>query len=138
MRIALDTNVLVSGFLNPAGSPGRILDLLLAGEVTPILDDRILAEYRRVLPRPKFGLPPVEVSGVLRLIEGQGEFVSSPPAGISLPDPDDVPFLEVAISGSADSLVTGNLRHFPRPIRRGLAFRIQAPTEFLKTWMAAR
>jgi len=40
MLIVLDTNVLVSRFLNAFGKPGRILDLLLAGSV------RIAAELR--------------------------------------------------------------------------------------------
>jgi predicted nucleic acid-binding protein len=30
----------------------------------------------------------------------------------TLPDPDDNPFAEVAVSGNADMLVTGNQRHF--------------------------
>jgi predicted nucleic acid-binding protein len=30
----------------------------------------------------------------------------------TLPDPDDNPFAEVAVSGNADILVTGNQRHF--------------------------
>jgi uncharacterized protein len=31
----------------------------------------------------------------------------------ALPDPDDRPFIEVALSGRADAVVTGNVRHFP-------------------------
>jgi hypothetical protein len=30
--------------------------IFLAGEITLLVDDRILAEYRAVLPRPKFAL----------------------------------------------------------------------------------
>lgn len=52
MRIVLDTNVLVSGLLNPHGSPGRLLDHFLAGDITLLVDDRILAEYGEVLRRP--------------------------------------------------------------------------------------
>jgi predicted nucleic acid-binding protein len=32
---------------------------------------------------------------------------------VQLPDADDLPFLEVALSGKADALVSGNVRHFP-------------------------
>ena len=35
------------------------------------------------------------------------------PCAVRLPDADDLPFLEVALSGNADALVTGNVRHFP-------------------------
>ena len=33
---------------------------------------------------------------------------------VALPDPDDAPFLEVAVAGGADALVTGNVAHFRR------------------------
>lgn len=32
MRIVVDTNVLVSGLLNPRGAPGRIVDLITAAD----------------------------------------------------------------------------------------------------------
>lgn len=53
-RIVLDTNVLVSGMINPNGPPGRIVDLIREGLVELVVDDRILAEYSQVLSRPKF------------------------------------------------------------------------------------
>jgi len=134
LRVVLDTNVLVSGLLNPVGAPGRIVDLLLAGEISLLADDRILREYRLVLPRPKFALPRADVLAVLEFLETESEIIPAAPSALRLPDPDDLPFLEVAISGSADSLVTGNLRHFPGTSRRGLGFPVQAPAEFLKAW----
>ena len=48
MKVVLDTNVLVSGLLNPYGPPGRIVQLAAAGELQLCLDARILAEYREV------------------------------------------------------------------------------------------
>jgi hypothetical protein len=38
--------------------------------------------------------------------------VEARPVSLPVPDPDDLPFIEVALSGAADSLVTGNTRHF--------------------------
>jgi putative PIN family toxin of toxin-antitoxin system len=134
VRVVLDTNVLVSGLLTPVGAPGRILDLLLAGEIALLVDDRILGEYRIVLRRPKFSFPHADILSVLEFLESECELVPAAPSDSSLPDPDDLPFLEVAISGRAESLITGNLRHFPPPIRRGLAFPIQSPAEFLRAW----
>lgn len=57
-----------------------------------------------------------DVRMVLEEIEGGGETVFAKPLAIELPDPDDLPFLEVAVAGGADDLVTGNDRHF-RPLR---------------------
>jgi predicted nucleic acid-binding protein len=35
---------------------------------------------------------------------------------VELPDPDDMPFLEVAAAAEASALVTGNARHY-RPVK---------------------
>ena len=47
-----------------------------------------------------------------------------------LPDPDDEIFLEVALSGNARYLVTGNLKHYPEQNRQGA--RVLSPREFLE------
>jgi uncharacterized protein len=130
LRIVLDTNVLVSGLLNPSGAPGRVLDLILAGEVTLLVDDRVLDEYRGVLRRPKFGFQPGDVADLMIFIEKESERVLASPLGISLPDRGDIPFLEVAVSGSAEALVTGNARHF-RPAA-SLELSIEGPAQFLR------
>jgi uncharacterized protein len=112
LRIVLDTNVLVSGFLNPHGWPGRILDLVQSGAIKLLVDDRILAEYRTVLTRPRFGFPPEDIAAFLDLLSFDSEPVAARPLSATLPDPADLPFLEVAVAGRAEALVTGNLRHF--------------------------
>lgn len=132
MRIVLDTNVLVAGLLNPDGNPGRVLDLFLAGELTLLVDDRILAEYRDVLGRPKFGFDERDVADLLADIEAESWRVAAPPLGIHLPDERDLPFLEVGIAGSAESLVTGNARHFRLP--RTVRIAIESPAEFVRRW----
>jgi putative PIN family toxin of toxin-antitoxin system len=112
MRIVIDTNVLVSGTLNSHGSPGRVVDAILTERVTVLYDDRIVDEYRDVLRRPAFGFNRADVDTLVEFIEITGESVESKPLHVVLPDPDDLPFLEVAAAGSADGLVTGNVKHF--------------------------
>ena len=136
MRIVLDTNVVVSGLLNPDGSPGRVVDLFLAGEVVLIVDDRILAEYRAVLRRPKFGFAEADVSDFLDLVEAAAERVTAPPVALALPDEADRPFIEVAIASGADSIVTGNARHFRSLGVSGPV--IGTPADFLRRWNRAR
>src|SRR5512140_1181254 len=109
MRIVPDTNVLVSGLLNPHGAPGRIVEAMLSGAFTVLYDDRTLSEYAEVLQRPVFGLRGSEVEVVLEFVEFAGERISALPTALVLPDATDLPFLEVAISGNADALITGNL-----------------------------
>ncbi|HVT17673.1 MAG TPA: putative toxin-antitoxin system toxin component, PIN family [Thermoanaerobaculia bacterium] len=130
MRIVLDTNVLVSGLLSPHGPPGRIVDLLLGGKLTLVFDDRLLAEYRAVLKRPRFGFDSEEVDAVLDYLESEGELIVTAPLGAELPDPGDLPFLEVAAQGEVDALVTGNLKHYPASQRGSV--RVDRPADFLR------
>jgi uncharacterized protein len=135
LRIVLDTNVIVSGLLNPEGFPGRVVDLFLAREVNLLVDDRILNEYRAVLPRTKFGFDPADISDFLDLVEADATKISAPPLKLVLKDEADRPFLEVAVAADADFLVTGNTRHFQVPsIRRSL---VVNPAEFLRRWEPA-
>ena len=114
----LDTNVIVSGVLNPHGYPGRLVDAIIAGTLRLTLDDRILTEYREVLARPKFGIPRAQLEAVLSLFLRQ-DVVTPQPLTTDLPDPDDLPFLEAAQLATDKTLVTGNAKHFPKPKRRG-------------------
>ncbi|MEA5075491.1 MAG: putative toxin-antitoxin system toxin component, PIN family [Coriobacteriia bacterium] len=113
MRIVLDTNVLVSGLLTPYGPPGEIVRMASSGAITLCLDARILAEYAEVLSRPKFGFDADAVAALLDQLEYTGWTTAAEPLPLRLPDPDDEPFLEVALSGAADALVTGNIADFP-------------------------
>ena len=132
MRIVLDTNVLVSALLRPDSIPGRIVDLVLAEQVTLALDHRIFAEYQSVLFRPEFSFSSDQVGALLEFVWRAGEMVDAMPLPIHLPDPDDVMFIEVAVSALASALVTGNLKHFPASQRQGV--RVLAPREWLETW----
>ncbi len=120
MRVVLDTNVLVSGLLSPYGSPGEIVRRLVAGQLTPCLEVRILVEYREVLLRPAFGFDVRQVDILLDQVEREGVWVTPPPLTFPLPDPDDEVFLAVALAAPADALVTGNLKHFPEGLRQGM------------------
>lgn len=134
MNVVLDTNVLVVGLLTPHGPSGRIIDLLLNGDLTPCFDDRIMAEYREVLARAKFGFDPTQIEAVLDYIVGEGLHTVSTPLGISLPDPDDTAFLEVAVAAGVEWLITSNTRHFPAKSRRGI--QVVDPREFIKQWLS--
>ena len=137
MKIVLDTNVLVSGLLNPAGTPGRILDLISGGHLTLLYDDRILAEYRDVVARPRLRIEPLEAALIIDGIENSGLLLPAPPLDVQLPDPLDLPFLEVAEAGNARALVTGNGRHFT-PVRGRVAVPVLTPAEFFEFWQQSR
>lgn len=133
MTIVLDTNVLVSGLLNPGGAPGRIVDLVVGGHLAIAVDDRITLEYRAVPRRPGFGFDPADVAAVLDLIERTARQVHAPPLEVQAADPADQPFLEVAVESEADALVTGNPRHYADAARRA-GLRVEGPAAFVRRW----
>jgi len=130
MKLVLDTNVLVSGLLTPFGPSGEILRMVFSGELTLCLDARILAEYTDVLKRPKFKFNWEHTSVLLDFIKQYGQFTSSAPLQNRLPDPDDEPFLEVAIASRVVSLVTGNCIHYPPSPFKGI--NIFPPSQFVE------
>ena len=132
MKIVLDTNVLVSGLLTPFGPSGEIVRMVSAGELISYIDARILSEYQEVLHRPKFKFNKDHLNMLLDFIKRYGQFVSSLPLKNRLPDPDDEPFLEVAIAGKVRSLITGNIVHYPPLFREGI--KIFSPSEFLEVF----
>ena len=130
MRIVLDTNVVVSAMLNPNGPPAAILRGVLDGQLRLLVDNRIVFEYSDVLNRPKFRLEPHDVQTFLDFVEHEAEYVTAPPVEAPFDDPDDRPFYDVALSGAANHLVTGNSRHFPdHPV-------VSSPRHFLRVFSA--
>ena len=132
MKIVLDTNVIVSGLLSSRGNPAAVLDLALSGAAQVCHDARIMAEYSEVLARPRFRFDRQRVREVLAKLEADGLATSAPQAALGLPDPDDEPFLDVALAAAADYLVTGNLADFPREKCQGM--QVIAPAGFMAQW----
>lgn len=132
MVIVLDTNVLVSGLLNPFGPPGRVLDQVVSNTVRVAFDDRILDEYSEVLARLKFGFSRTDTQPLIDHLRLNGkQVVSAPIRALNLPDAGDIPFAEVAISASVDALVTGNLGHFDLLDKESVP--VLSPSEFLES-----
>ena len=113
MTIVLDTNVLVSALLKPESYPAYVLNAIINENITLLFDNRILEEYRKVLLRPRFGFSKELVEPLLEYSESEGEFVVADYSVSSFEDLEDKKLYEVAISGNADYLVTGTVRHFP-------------------------
>lgn len=136
MRIVLDTNVLVSGMLTPFGLCGEIIRMLTGNELTLCIDARIIFEYQDVLHRSKFDIDTDMIDIFIEYIWNTAEACSTNPLSTLLPDPDDSPFMEVAISAKVDCLVTGNLKHFPEECRSGI--QVLSPREFLDYFIEHR
>jgi len=109
----VDTNVLVSGLLRPAGQPRQILRAWYDGAFTLLVSPALVAEYERVLARPRlrvrYGLDPVAAEDFLALVGLRGAVVTMYELlPIAVRDPKDDMVLAAALGGAADYLVTGD------------------------------
>ncbi len=113
----IDTNVLVSAMLSSKCDAATVLvvERMLAGEIIPVYSKEIIAEYRGVLTRKKFGFDTGLVNYLVSSIEKYGIFVEPEKQDVVLPDMKDLPFYEVVMQKRDDNayLVTGNIKHFP-------------------------
>jgi putative PIN family toxin of toxin-antitoxin system len=127
MKIALDTNVIVSALLCPQSLPAKILGLVLNGTIRIVYDNNVLVEYIDVLNRDKFKINSEIIKTVLDFITNDGEYIISIPQNVKFSDEDDKIFYELYKSGEVDFLITGNIKHFPKEKN------IITPREFIET-----
>lgn len=106
-RVVLDTNVFVSAVLG--GALGELIDGWRAGKFTLVVSDEIVREYFEVLRRPNFGLSTEDVEAIVKYVFRMGEFVTvNEKIDIIQVDPKDNIFLEAAIAGNADCIISGD------------------------------
>ncbi len=112
----IDTNVFVSAFItnNKKAATSLVFQHLLAGEITPLYNEEILAEYKEVLSRKKFHLAEETIEDFLGTIKERGIHEDRTPFAEVMPDEDDRVFLEISLSREDSFLVTGNLKHYPK------------------------
>ena len=113
-RCVLDTNVLISAGLTN-GTPLRVL-LWVIRHGQLLASTETLHEFSsRFLPREEFDryVSRAERGQFLTTITDAAEMVVVTTRLAVCADPDDDRFVELAVDGRADGLVTGNARHFP-------------------------
>lgn len=112
----LDTNVIVSALLKTGSVPGQVAAEALYGDIIPVVNDEIMAEYEDVLNRPKFRFNKRAVRVFLDDFKSRAVFVEAGIIEDAVSDPKDVVFYAVLMEKRKDDdayLVTGNLKHFP-------------------------
>lgn len=136
MRVVLDTNVLVQALISAQGPANTIVGLALTRSFELLLNDRMRDEYEDVLLRARLKFHRSDVQHLLKCIDLMATRIScaSLPGGTKgFPDPDDVIFLETAVSGQAQALVTSNVRHFPSSLRHGIT--VLTPVDFVRRFV---
>jgi putative PIN family toxin of toxin-antitoxin system len=114
LRLVIDTNIVISAALKPDGLQRTVLLLAITKPARLYVSAAIVAEYREVLARPELKIRKGLRQQLLDLIKNRAQIVKPSRALQVAKDPDDDKFLECADAASADYLITGNQRHFPK------------------------
>jgi putative PIN family toxin of toxin-antitoxin system len=112
MRVVVDTNILIRAIIQPHGTVGPVLLRLRQDEYTVLYAWALLEELMDVLNRPrireKYRLTGQDIQTVVGLILLRGEAVTPTERITACRDPKDDKFLEVAVAGKADVIVSGD------------------------------
>ena len=109
-RAVLDTNVLISAVLGPSGLPRKVIDAVRRENGELLFSDETFDELQTRIWRPKFDSYVSQESRAIYLAQLKTVSARVYIAGAKMGcrDPDDDMFLETALIGDADSLVTGD------------------------------
>jgi hypothetical protein len=110
MRVVLDTNIIVSALLAPAGKPAAAIRAWLDGKFTLLTCAAHVDELRSTLQKPRVAelIKPYKAGRLVNQIKKLAEDISPLPRVERSPDPTDDFLLALAKGGKADYLVTGD------------------------------
>jgi putative PIN family toxin of toxin-antitoxin system len=114
LRLVIDTNVLISAALKPAGAQRTVFLLAITRPARLYISRPVLEEYSEVLARPELQIREGLRQQLLQLIKNHSHTMAPTWHLEVTPDPGDNMFLECADVARADYLVTGNQKCFPR------------------------
>ena len=111
IRVVVDTNVWISALLNPAGHPARIRQAFEEGRFSLVASEPILQELARVIVRPRlarrYPLGADDAERLVALARSAAIELAKVSGSVHLcRDPRDDMFIETAVAGRADVLVS--------------------------------
>ena len=111
MIVVMDTNVLVSSLISRQGPPARLIEHWHQHRFALLISDVLLADLRRALAYPRvltaLRRSAADVDNFLKDLEHVVVVLNTAKIQASR-DPDDNRFIEAAVAGGADYLVTGD------------------------------
>lgn len=134
MRVVLDANVYVSSLLTQSGNAKQIMDVLEEGSFELIISEPILDEISRVLSYPHLiemhKKSAQDIGNYVELLK-QNSILVDPQERLNVSiDESDNRYIECAVEGEADVLVTGDKKHL-LPIKEYQGVQIISPAIFL-------
>lgn len=110
LKAVIDTNVLISALLTPAGKPRQLVSCLEESKYTLFYPEQLLSELRKAPEKPRLAskLTLAQVDKFIDLLERCGHVVETQQIAPLCRDPDDDVFLACALAVKADYLVSGD------------------------------
>ncbi|OGA49855.1 MAG: putative toxin-antitoxin system toxin component, PIN family [Betaproteobacteria bacterium RIFCSPLOWO2_12_FULL_62_13] len=113
MRLVLDTNTVVSGFLWQ-NAPRRVIDAVIEGRIELTTSAALIEELTGVLGRAKFSRKIAEhgvsISALVDRYAKLARLITPALIGRVVSDPDDDKVLACALAAQADLIVSGDSR----------------------------
>jgi putative PIN family toxin of toxin-antitoxin system len=135
MRVVIDANVFVSAALKPHSKPAQIINLVKEGKIALVLSHDILEELKKVFRYPK-----IRKELRLTVSEIDEALAEIAPGAILTPgkirmravkeDPEDNRYLECAVEGQADFIISGDHHLTDLHVFEGI--KIVDPATFLR------
>jgi putative PIN family toxin of toxin-antitoxin system len=139
MRVVLDTNIIVGAMLREGGATRAVLRLCLQGDVRPFIGVALFAEMEDVLSRQDlFAASPLNAA------ERNELFATLLSVAVWVPiyytwrpnlrDEADNHIVDLAVAGSAEYIVTQNVRDFTNMELQFPQLKQATAAEFLEIW----
>ena len=138
-RVVLDTSVLVAALISDRGASRAIVRLCLKRRSQPLMGEKLFNEMEGVFGRKQLlqrsPLTPPEreefLDAFLNVCEWTSVFYLWRP---NLPDEADNHLIELAVAGTATTIVTQNVRDLRRGELRFPQLAVETPAEFMTRW----
>ena len=126
--IVVDTNVIIAGARSKKGASYRILSAMIEKRLDFIISVPLFLEYEEVLKRPGV-VSNFSIAEIDQILNGLAAYGKKPRIFYlwrpTLPDLNDDMVLELAIAGSATTIITDNTKDFRPALQFGIE--IQTP-----------
>ena len=108
--VVIDTNVFISAALSSIGTPRKAIDFIVNGNFVIIQSEATYQELATRIQKKKFDkyISDVDRQIFLTAVKGNSSFILVSHQTTSCIDADDNKFLELAVSGQAKYIVTGD------------------------------
>lgn len=134
MRVVLDSNVVISSYLNASGNPARIRAEYREQAFEGVVSDALLDEYRQVLSYPRLiALHSMTEQEIADQVDGIRHASIVAPLGeisnVVPEDPADNAVIATALAGEAEYIVSGD--DDLRRLSRYQGIRVLSPAAFV-------